>query len=419
MKRKSERDRISWAARGKMISVPLLCSLLLACSASEAVTALPQMSEIRTEETAAPAAAAEPEANTENQTEAAPATEAELFVRQTLEEETEAPHTEPPPKKPGTEVTIHSEAQTEQPQRIDPQTGGIVHIVRPGDTLTSLASRYYVHTEDLLAWNRIPDPDRLAAGLRLVIREPGEPPDTAQPAETEPALTRTDNSPYGWSYPAGDDAESLLNGYNAYSRIPGAEKQLLLTFDALAPKGDNASALLAILDEMEVPALFFVDADFLAGEPETVREMLADGHAVGNHTVEHLNPPEVLASVTPERLTEDVVGLEILFEEITGRKIDPYLRPPAGSWSERSLNLYRDLGYTTLFWDLSYKNRDPEQTPEAAEALELLQNQTRDGAILRLHTTHDTNLLILSEYIDWARAEGYTFARPADVFSAE
>ena len=92
-----------------------------------------------------------------------------------------------------------------------------------------------------------------------------------------------------------------MNGYNAYSRIPGAQKQLLLTFDALAPKGDNASALLAILDEMEVPALFFVDADFLTGEPESVREMLADGHAVGNHTVEHLNPPEVLASVTPER----------------------------------------------------------------------------------------------------------------------
>ncbi len=49
------------------------------------------------------------------------------------------------------------------------QSAGPVYIVQPGDTLSSIASRFGVSVDDLMAANGITDPNLLSAGQQLVI----------------------------------------------------------------------------------------------------------------------------------------------------------------------------------------------------------------------------------------------------------
>jgi LysM repeat protein len=53
------------------------------------------------------------------------------------------------------------------------QPGEQIYIVQPGDTLSAIAARFGVTTEELIQANGITDPNNLAIGTRLVIPGPG------------------------------------------------------------------------------------------------------------------------------------------------------------------------------------------------------------------------------------------------------
>lgn len=58
-----------------------------------------------------------------------------------------------------------------------------IHVVRPGETLSSIAAQYGVSLSRLLADNQLPDPGQLVTGQTIVIRYPAET-YTVQPGDT-------------------------------------------------------------------------------------------------------------------------------------------------------------------------------------------------------------------------------------------
>lgn len=69
-----------------------------------------------------------------------------------------------------------------------------IHVVRPGDTLSSIAARYGVPLSVLLNDNQLPDPERLVTGQTLVVRRPVrlysvQPGDTLSSIARETGLT--------------------------------------------------------------------------------------------------------------------------------------------------------------------------------------------------------------------------------------
>ena len=64
-----------------------------------------------------------------------------------------------------------------------------IHVVRPGDTLSSIAARYGVPLSVLLNDNQLPDPERLVAGQTLVVRRPVRL-YTVQPGDTLTSIAR-------------------------------------------------------------------------------------------------------------------------------------------------------------------------------------------------------------------------------------
>ena len=73
-------------------------------------------------------------------------------------------------------------------------------------------------------------------------------------------------------------------------RAPGAHGRLALTYDD-GPNPAYTPALLELLDRHDAKATFFLIGKWAAREPGLVRELVAAGHAIGNHTQSHPTMP--------------------------------------------------------------------------------------------------------------------------------
>src|SRR5207248_7954216 len=77
-------------------------------------------------------------------------------------------------------------------------------------------------------------------------------------------------------------------------RGPKEDCTVCLTFDD-GPHPDYTPRLLDILKEHGARATFFVIGANVERHPELVRRMIADGHAIGNHTYTHGEPEKTSA----------------------------------------------------------------------------------------------------------------------------
>jgi peptidoglycan/xylan/chitin deacetylase (PgdA/CDA1 family) len=70
--------------------------------------------------------------------------------------------------------------------------------------------------------------------------------------------------------------------------IPTSEKEIYLTFDD-GPVPDSTSYALEQLDRFNVKATFFVVGQNVEKHPEMFQQLISNGHAVGNHTFNHIS----------------------------------------------------------------------------------------------------------------------------------
>jgi peptidoglycan-N-acetylmuramic acid deacetylase len=219
---------------------------------------------------------------------------------------------------------------------------------------------------------------------------------------------RTEGKP-----PEGPASSAQLSQYDAVYLGNTAEKVIYLTFDAGYENGCTAKILDA-LKKHDAPAAFFLVGNYLEKNPDLVRRMVEEGHIVGNHTMHHPDMSKIADRATFEK---ELLDLEALFTEITGRNMPKYYRPPQGTYSENNLKMAKELGYRTIFWSLAYVdwNNNAQPTPEQAYAK--LLPRVHDGAIVLLHSTSQTNAQILDELLTKWEAMGYRFASLEELFA--
>ena len=140
--------------------------------------------------------------------------------------------------------------------------------------------------------------------------------------------------------------------------------------------------------------------------PELVKQMVADGHFVGNHTYHHLDMSSISSKESFEKEMRDV---EKKFKEITGTELAHFYRPPQGKYSTKNLAMAKELGYDTFFWSLAYVDWYQDKQPTKEEAFKKLLGRIHPGAIVLLHSTSKTNGEILDELLTKWEEMGYTF----------
>ena len=205
--------------------------------------------------------------------------------------------------------------------------------------------------------------------------------------------------------PVGNATFDELKAYNAYYAEDTEEKVLYLTFDCGYENG-NTEPILDALKKHKAPATFFVVGNFISTSPDLVKRMHEEGHTVGNHTYHH---PDMSQISTKEAFAKELGDVEELYQEITGKTMTKYYRPPQGKYSTDNLQMAKDMGYHTFFWSLAYVDWYQDDQPTHEEAFDKLLGRIHPGAIVPLHSTSSTNAEILDELLGKWEDMGYTF----------
>ena len=209
-----------------------------------------------------------------------------------------------------------------------------------------------------------------------------------------------DNVPNGYIY----YMNKWGKNYDAKWLMDTSVKELYLTFDEGYETG-NTPEILDILKEKGVKATFFITQYFAEKKPELVKRIIAEGHTLGNHTCSH--PADGMPSLSLEEQAEDVLTLENEVRRDFGYEMR-FFRYPEGTFSDQSLALMNDMGFTCVFWSFSHVDWDVNNQPDPAEALAKMKDRLHPGAIYLLHAVSTTNTEVLDDLIDYAREQGYT-----------
>ena len=183
------------------------------------------------------------------------------------------------------------------------------------------------------------------------------------------------------------------------------EKVLYLTFDAGYENGQT-ERILDTLNAHGAKAAFFLVGNYLEKNPDLVRRMVAEGHVVGNHTMHHRDMSKLS---DPETFRKELQDLETLFQQVTGKELPRFYRPPQGIYSQENLEMAKELGYKTVFWSLAYADWNNDAQPTRQQAMEKLLPRTHPGAVVLLHSTSKTNGEILDELLTRWEEMGYRF----------
>lgn len=229
---------------------------------------------------------------------------------------------------------------------------------------------------------------------------------------TANAISTLSNKKIGWGvkrnpYHEQPDLENeniaLLNHYGGIAMGNKYEKSIYLTFDEGYEAG-YTSKILDILKEYDIKVTFFITSDYLNSQPELVQRMLDEGHIVGNHTVNHPSLPDL----SDEEITKEIMDLHFAIYEKYGYEMK-YIRPPMGEFSERTLNLTKELGYTTTMWSLAYDDWDQSKQGRIDYAKYTVISNIHNGSILLLHANSEDNSNILEDCIKQIKKMGYEF----------
>lgn len=186
---------------------------------------------------------------------------------------------------------------------------------------------------------------------------------------------------------------------------PKDSKQVYLTFNCGWENGLTGRTL-DLLREHQAPAAFFVTGDYAAKNPDLVMRMAAEGHQVGTHGETHRSFPQLSEAEMRRELalSSEKIG------QLTGIK-PRYFRPPSGSFNQRVLSLAYEMGYTTVFWSLSYPDWDTGQQPGRSWVFQRVMGDIHPGAVIQLHTVSTSNNEALGDIIKELRGQGYVLGR--------
>ena len=203
--------------------------------------------------------------------------------------------------------------------------------------------------------------------------------------------------------PVGNATSEELAAYNAWFAASPEENIIYLTFDCGYENG-NTPAILDALKKHQVKATFFVVGTYIDSEPELIRQIIKEGHTVGNHTWHH---PDMSHISSIEDFQKELEYVETAYKNVTGKNMAKYYRPPQGKYSKANLQMAKELGYKSFFWSLAYVDWYQDNQPSKEEAFSKLLGRIHPGAIVLLHSTSSTNAEILDELLTRWEEMGY------------
>ena len=203
-----------------------------------------------------------------------------------------------------------------------------------------------------------------------------------------------------------------------------SERSVYLTFDD-GPIPESTPFLLETLRHYGVKATFFVVGENVQKHPDLFRQIIEDGHQVGNHTYHHLGSFKHWAAtylIDTFKCQQAIVKLAPTLQPTpqplptreglgggSAGAVPPLFRPPHG-WLRHSVYYWLSKEFRIVMWDLV--TRDYSKWLTADDVYENVRRYARNGSIITFHDSLksiDKLHTALPRSIEWLQEQGYEF----------
>ena len=176
------------------------------------------------------------------------------------------------------------------------------------------------------------------------------------------------------------------------------EHAVYLTFDD-GPIPEATPFILDTLRHYGVKATFFMVGDNVRKYPELFERVKAEGHRIGNHTMNHFSS---FRHWTTTYVINVYQANEYLHSNL--------FRPPHGWMRAVQYKVLRHCGYRIVMWDVV--TRDYSRLLTADDVLQNVKRYTRPGSIITFHDSLksiDKLKHALPLALQWLTEQGYEF----------
>ncbi len=182
--------------------------------------------------------------------------------------------------------------------------------------------------------------------------------------------------------------------------------KILFTFDD-GPNPETTQIILAKLNEHSIKAIFFCVGENIERYPELAKQIVDEGHLIGNHTQTHKN-----INFFNREANSNIAKCSEIIKERVGMEPN-YFRPPYGRIGLRTEKLMKQNGLKNVMWSLltyDYKN-DINIVKFAIE------KYLRSNSIVVLHDSNKSKQIIgesIDFIVDRIKVSGYEIGEPAE-----
>lgn len=183
---------------------------------------------------------------------------------------------------------------------------------------------------------------------------------------------------------------------------PVERKYIALTFDD-GPCRTNTPRILDYLAAHNATATFFVLGNRLPDNGDIMLRAYQEGHAIGNHSYNHLQ----FTGISESQLQHQILETNYRIEYALGSPVT-MLRPPYGTIDARVRQIARDNNMAIVNWDI-----DPEdwRNFDARRIADHVIERAADGSIVVLHDVHATTAEATAIILETLTERGFTFVR--------
>jgi peptidoglycan/xylan/chitin deacetylase (PgdA/CDA1 family) len=188
---------------------------------------------------------------------------------------------------------------------------------------------------------------------------------------------------------------------------------MALTFDCELG-GRTTRQILETLRAHEARATFFVLGRYAYLYPSIVRQMVVDGHEIGNHSFFHPS----FTTLSPVTATAEITYTEAAIDWAAGRHVVMrFFRFPYGGRNDATRQLVARLGYQSAFWNIDPRGWDPAN--DAADVIAHMRERAHAGGVAIMHCGSETDAEALPGVLAVLAERGLAARTLSEVLSAE
>lgn len=162
----------------------------------------------------------------------------------------------------------------------------------------------------------------------------------------------------------------------AFCGLPRGSKQIALTFDD-GPNDPHTLKLLDALAKHNARATFFLVGRYVRQRSDLAREIVKQGHVIGNHTFTH----PLLTFQPASRIRGEIATCRNTINEAIGEHSNLF-RPPWGGRRPGTFRIVRELGLQPVMWNITGYDWD---APSAEYIERKITPKVRGGDVILLH----------------------------------